>query len=112
MANLLPNLLKWTTALFRAAYPSMYSMVFNGFNVFNPCTQWEVIDEHTLRCAQDNFCQVAMGSGRQGANTATPPNPLLLVGGETAGLTKMKASSMAVRRYLPAYKRKEKRHHA
>lgn len=98
------------------AYPSMYSMVFNGFNVFNPCTQWEFIDKrrgdtHALRLCQ-LWARVAMGSGRQGANTATPPNPLLLVGGETAGLTKVKASSKAVRRYLPAYKRKEKRHHA
>lgn len=95
------------------AYPSMYSMVFNGFNVFNPCTQREVIDKHThaLRLCP-LWAMDAMGSGRQGTNTATPPNPLLLVGGETAGLTKVKVSSKAVRRYLPAYKRKEKRHHA
>jgi len=94
----------------------MYSMVFNGFNVFNPCTQMEVIDKrrggtHALRLCP-LWAMVAMGSGRQGTNTATPPNPLLLVGGETAGLTKVKASNMPVRRYLPAYKRKEKRHHA
>jgi len=88
----------------------MYSMVFN---VFNPCTQWEVIDghAHALRLCP-LWAMVAMGSGRQGTNTATPPNPLLLVGGETAGLTNVKASNMPVRRYLPAYKRKEKRHHA
>ena len=94
----------------------MYSMVFNGFNVFNPCTQWEVIDKHVvthaLRLCPLGDDGLGMGSGRQGTNTATPPNPLLLVGGETAGLANGKASNMPVRRYLPAYKRKEKRHHA
>ena len=90
----------------------MYSMVFNGFNVFNPCTQREVIDGHTLRYAQAKLLAFAMGSCRQGTNTATPPNPLLLVGGETAGLANEKASNMAAHRYLPAYKHKEKRHHA
>lgn len=48
----------------------------------------------------------------KGTNTATPPNPLLLVGGETAGLTKGKASNMPAHRYLPAYKSKGKRHYA
>ena len=91
----------------------MYSMVLN---VFNPCTLWEVIDGHVVThalrlCLLDND-GLDMGSGRQGTNTATPPNPLLLVGGETAGLANGKASNMPVRRYLPAYKRKEKGHHA
>lgn len=92
----------------------MYSMVFNGFNVFN---KWEFIDKrrgdtHALRLCPLGDDGLGMGSGRQGTNTATPPNPLLLVGGETAGLANGKASNMPVRRYLPAYKRKEKRHHA
>ena len=84
-------------------------MVFNGFNKGGVGSYRQTRSRASL---VPPLGMVAMGSGRQKTNTATPPNPLLLVGGETAGLTKGKASNMPVRRYLPAYKRKEKRHHA
>ena len=80
------------------AYPSMYSMTFNVLND-SQCVQhntsWECIDGHVPRWRTvTDFAtlgvKIAMGPGTQGTNTATPPDPLLLVGGETAGLTKGK----------------------